>query len=68
MPANGRRDLILRLKVKQNLSTAFVEDKNFALSEVRTDIIDMDVNALRLVFTRNTYVIILQNSTVGTKE
>jgi hypothetical protein len=51
----------------QHLSSDFVEDKDFALSEVGTDIIEMNVNALRLLFACNTSVIILQNSTVGTK-
>jgi hypothetical protein len=56
------------LSPKQHLSTDFVEDKDFALSEVGTDIIEMDMNALRLIFAYNTSVIILQNSTIGTKE
>jgi len=55
------------LSPKQHLSSDFVEDKDFALSEVGTDIIEMNVNALRLLFGCNTFVIILQNSTVRTK-
>jgi len=34
------------LSPKQHLWTDFVKDKNFALSEVGTDVIEMNVNAL----------------------
>jgi hypothetical protein len=55
------------LSPKQHLTSDFVEDKDFALIEVGTDIIKMNVNALRLLFACNTSVIILQNNIVGTK-
>jgi hypothetical protein len=56
------------LSPKQHLWTGFVKDKNFALSEVGTDVIEMNVNALRQIFACNSSVIILHKSTVGTKE
>ena len=78
---NLKKLRILRLKIfrliltintylspKQHLLTDFVEDKNFALSEVGTDVVEMKVNALRLIFACNTSLAILQNNTVGTKE